>query len=48
MTADSKGDLSNVNATLKSFLSYINNGTLSGNNFITLLNGEVEKAKENL
>jgi len=45
---NSKGDLSGLNATLRAFLSYINNGTLSENTFITLLDNEVKKARENL
>lgn len=45
---NSKGDLSGLNATLRAFLSYINNGTLSENTFITLLDNEIKKARENL
>ena len=45
---NSKGDLSGLNATLGAFLSYINNGTLSENTFITLLDNEIKKARENL
>lgn len=45
---NSKGDLSGLNATFRAFLSYINNGTLSENTFITLLDNEIKKARENL
>lgn len=45
---NSKGDLSGLNATLRAFLSYINNGTLSENTFIILLDNEIKKARENL
>ncbi len=45
---NSKGDLSGLNATLGAFLSYINNDTLSENTFITLLDNEIKKARENL
>lgn len=45
---NSKGNLSGLNATLRAFLSYINNGTLSENTFITLLDNEIKKARENL
>lgn len=45
---NSKGNLSGLNATLRAFLSYINNGTLTENTFITLLDNEIKKARENL
>ncbi len=45
---NSKGNLSGKSTTLKAFLSYINNGTLSEDSFITSLDYEVKKAKENL
>lgn len=45
---NSKGNLSGKNTTLKAFLSYINNGTLAEDSFITSLDYEVKKAKENL
>lgn len=47
MTADSKGDSSSENATLKSFLSYEIMVRYPKKSFIILLNNEVEKAKEN-
>lgn len=45
---NSKGNLSGKSTTLKAFLSYINNGTLSEDSFITSLDYEIKKAKENL
>lgn len=45
---NSKGNSFGLNATLRAFLSYINNGTLSENTFITLLDNEIKKARKNL